>query len=73
MMRRGGIVCLLGLVLLTGFAVVSTGWLYWRSFTLEGEKRAVPRDNTSDPFMDPSGRRWLQGRPHHWRACLLRN
>ncbi len=63
MKRRGLLLAIIGMVLLTGWVLHQTGW--W-------DRRPTAAAKSVDPLTTPAGWRYRQNRPHHWRYIMLR-
>jgi hypothetical protein len=58
------------LAVLIGLVTLCTG-TYDGTPSLSGSLKPYSFQRIRDPFTSPSGLRWRQGLPNHWRACLL--
>ncbi|MGH7169108.1 MAG: hypothetical protein ACRELF_20755 [Gemmataceae bacterium] len=58
-----------GVLLLIGWGLYGTGWFSGGSDdAMPGRSRPI---KTADPMETPSGWRYRQNRPHHWRYIML--
>jgi hypothetical protein len=67
------LVTLLALLLLCFCTLARVGHLRAQHETTElsGSLTTASLLEVRNPFVSPSGLRWQQGLPSHWRACLL--
>jgi hypothetical protein len=67
------LITLLSLLLSCFCTLARVGWLRAQHETprLSGSLTPPNLEEVRNPFISPSGLRWRQGLPSHWRACLL--
>lgn len=69
MKRRQLLLAAAGVLLLIGWGLHKAGWLGGESETaVSGQPLHI---NGADPMDTPSGWRYRQNQPHHWRYIML--
>ncbi|HWG44726.1 MAG TPA: hypothetical protein VN688_18265 [Gemmataceae bacterium] len=64
-----------GLLLTTVGMLLLTGWVLHKTnrFSRDAAPARSSHAKIANPLETPTGRRYRQNQPHHWRYCLLQN